>query len=200
MAEPARAPYDGYTLYKVWHKQEERWMANLVKHYANDRTTMSLARYMMSVHLGRILGQDEHVDHVNNIKSDDRVENFQILTRSENTRKKNALTPKKVTTCVCSICNAEFLMDTRDFRFRPNATCSVKCGRLSASKKLRGNSEEKDKFFGQKNKYKNPEFIEFVLELRNAGYTYKQIGLLVNAPKTTVLGVCNKNYVRSTGN
>jgi len=44
----------------------------------------------MSVHLGRYLTDDEHVDHINEDKADDRMDNYQILTNAENTKKSQA--------------------------------------------------------------------------------------------------------------
>jgi len=52
-----------------------------------DRTTVSYARYLMSVHLERELRKDEHVDHINGDRLDDRLENYQILSPDDNTRK-----------------------------------------------------------------------------------------------------------------
>jgi hypothetical protein len=50
----------------------------------NERKTISYARYLMSTHLGRLLTDEEHVDHINDIKLDDRIENLQILSQKEN--------------------------------------------------------------------------------------------------------------------
>lgn len=53
------------------------------------RTSMSYARWQMTQHLGRKLSPNEHVDHVNEDALDDRIENYQILTPSENAAKHN---------------------------------------------------------------------------------------------------------------
>lgn len=50
-------------------------------------TGTSYARYLMSVHLGYIIPDELHVDHINNDKTDDRIENFQLLTPKENIKK-----------------------------------------------------------------------------------------------------------------
>lgn len=48
-------------------------------HYlANSAGWQYKHRFMMSVHLGRELRQDEHVHHCNKIYSDNRFENFQL--------------------------------------------------------------------------------------------------------------------------
>lgn len=117
-------------------------MANLVRlgTDSKDRTTMSYARYLMSVHLGRFLSKDEHVDHKNDDKLDDRVDNFQIITQLENLTKYNKLHPKKVVDLICSECSTTFQMDKRNVPFRPNACCSRKCAR---AKRIRLSEESK---------------------------------------------------------
>ncbi len=88
MSTYAEHPYTGYKLYIVHHKKMNRRMACLVNPYnRKDRKTISYARYLFSVHLKRILSEDETVDHINNDKMDDRIDNFQILSRKDNKAK-----------------------------------------------------------------------------------------------------------------
>lgn len=59
------------------------------KNHKGFLTTMSWARYLMQEYIGRELTQEETVDHINRDKTDDRLENLQILTRSEHAKKDN---------------------------------------------------------------------------------------------------------------
>lgn len=52
-------------------------------------TTVSYARYLMAVKLGRFLTVDEFVDHKDEDKTNDTLRNLQILTRAENIAKQN---------------------------------------------------------------------------------------------------------------
>lgn len=52
-----------------------------------DRTTIALARYRMAVKLGRMLREDEQVDHIDNDKTNDDINNLQILSAEENRAK-----------------------------------------------------------------------------------------------------------------
>lgn len=52
-----------------------------------NRSSVSYARYLMSVHLGYEIPSEYEVDHINNDKTDDRIENLQLLTPQENLKK-----------------------------------------------------------------------------------------------------------------
>lgn len=51
--------FEGYTVYKQWHKEQGRWYAYLYNSLTQHHTTMSWARYIMSLHLNRLLDKAE---------------------------------------------------------------------------------------------------------------------------------------------
>lgn len=132
----AEYPYNDYWLYKVWHKNEGRWQANLVSiSNTKIRTTLSYARYLMSVKCGRILDKSEQVDHIDNDKSNDAIENLQILSQEENKKKQelyySEANPKYISLS-CTHCGKMFQYLARNYRFykkngRENFNCSKKC-------------------------------------------------------------------------
>jgi hypothetical protein len=69
---------------------ESRKTVLLIRDSVNERSSVSLARYLMCVNLGRYLLPNEHVDHINEDKTDDRIENLQILSPNENIAKMGA--------------------------------------------------------------------------------------------------------------
>ncbi len=73
-----------------------------------SRLHISYARYLLSVYLGRLLRSDEHVDHINNIPTDDRIENLQILDPVQNALKAAALKSRRMVVVVCPICYLAF--------------------------------------------------------------------------------------------
>jgi HNH endonuclease len=75
----------------------------VVIHYdGKTRRTQSYPRYLMEQFLGRKLESWEQVDHINNDPTDDRLENFQLLTQAENIRK--GAKPAEIYQFICPIC------------------------------------------------------------------------------------------------
>lgn len=57
---------------------------------------MHRARAVMENHLGRALRKDEHVHHINGDKSDDRLENLELLSKLDHFRRHSPLRPQGV--------------------------------------------------------------------------------------------------------
>lgn len=134
MAEHAQYPYSEYKLYVVLHRKEGRRLACLVKAGSLERTTVSYARYLMSVHLGRLLRKDEQVDHIDGDKSNDQLSNLQILNQKQNLKKQCIELGKsaKWRTLKCPNCGIEFKRRAHrvDFKIQQGVKpcCSRKCG------------------------------------------------------------------------
>lgn len=79
----------------------------IILHPDGRKQTKSYPRFLMEQHLGRELLAEETVDHINNIKTDDRIENLQILSLADNARKNAALSPRKYYHFICPNCGKE---------------------------------------------------------------------------------------------
>ena len=76
-----------------------------------ERTTISYARYLMSVSLGKEIQKELVVDHIDNDQTNDTIENLQLLTLKENNKKAGLLKRKNnhgtlscYRYCKCTLC------------------------------------------------------------------------------------------------
>lgn len=98
------------------------------------RKTQSYPRYLMELALGRKLKSWETVDHINNDPTDDRVENYQVLTRKENNQKSIVFHGKtaQIIELICFSCGISFKRELRreTERIKANRSgpfCSKEC-------------------------------------------------------------------------
>lgn len=119
-------PYSDYYIYgPVYHKKEKQNYILLRHKYNNRKTSISYARYLMSIKLKRTLDKSEEVDHIDNNKQNDSLENLQILSPLEN-KKKNPVI-KTLINCVCANCNINFFKEKRQMKKTKNTFCSRSC-------------------------------------------------------------------------
>jgi hypothetical protein len=111
----------------IYHKRIDRYMIHLVS--SERRTSMTYARYLMCIKEGRWLNMDEHVDHINDDRLDDRIENLQILSQLENNRK--SAKGRTMVELSCPRCNKIFTRERRQTHIVKGgnpSTCSRSCG------------------------------------------------------------------------
>ena len=132
-------PYDDYRVYVEYHSKENRRYAILRPYDHNKRiTSISYARYLMSVKEKRILAHDEEVDHIDNNPMNDDINNLQILSPENNRLKYSSLVHKAMVRLKCPACGKEFIKEKRQVHALYNANlysaCSRECaGRFAAS-------------------------------------------------------------------
>ena len=132
----AEYPYNEYYLYIVFHKKEGRRYANLIpidKTSGLKRKTMSYARYLMSVKEQRILNKNEHVDHKDNNKLHDDINNLQILSLKENNVKESKRRGKKIVVLKCPCCNIEFERKKRQTHLQKGGQYTGCCRKCSTT-------------------------------------------------------------------
>ena len=85
---------------------------HMVIHYEDgSKGTKSYPKYLMEQKLGRELESDETVDHINRDCTDDRIENLQILKRSEHCSLD--VKRRKSQDFVCPWCDNSFTLSGR---------------------------------------------------------------------------------------
>jgi len=128
LEEPFRKDYvAGYIVVN----NENRRMVFL-KDNNNTRSTTSYARYLMSVKLNRYLLKEEQVDHIDGDKTNDIIENLQILSVAENNRKSKIETNStlKMVEMCCPMCKNLFTKKHSNTHLAKKGkftTCSKEC-------------------------------------------------------------------------
>lgn len=97
----------------------------------SNRSSTSYSRYLVAVNIGRYLLPEEHVDHIDENKTNDSIENLQILTLSQNNIKSNK---KPDIELICPVCGIKFTRSLTQLRGRKHKikdnliACSRRCG------------------------------------------------------------------------
>jgi len=71
----------------TYRKKQRRMYVVFARRKDRKTTSTAYARYLMSVKLGRKLEKDETVDHIDNNRLNDSLDNLQLLSRSDNVAK-----------------------------------------------------------------------------------------------------------------
>ena len=98
----------------------------------NSKTTISYPKYLMECHLGRLLNNNETVDHIDRDKTNDDLTNLQVIDRSMHAKldAKRAL-PEKVN---CPICQKLFRPNKDQRNKRSQSISGPFCSRSCAGK------------------------------------------------------------------
>ena len=124
-------PYTEYRRYCIFHKGLGRWMMIFSK--PGHKFTMSAARYKMSMHVGRDLLPTEHVDHIDNDKSNDDIKNLQILTAEENNAKYAHTLTKAWASTNCPVCGIKIDLPWKNTHIAKRSGNYTTCGRTCGS-------------------------------------------------------------------
>ena len=170
----------GYRKVYVIVNRENRRMACL---YHNDgtRKTISYAKYLYTSHYNCDVADGDHVDHINGDKTDDRIDNLQVISKEYNIKKDHV--KKEMIVCVCPICGKEFLFDKKDLSTHPNPCCSRSCGGkksiITARENFDGNLPSRSLIIG--------EIKDKIIELRKQGLSaYKIADQITNISRQTI--------------
>lgn len=115
-------------VYIVVNKEPRR--VAVLRRQDGSLTSMSYAKYLYTSHHRCDILKGYQIDHINNDKMDDRVENLQVLSQNENNRKGRAR--RGLVVRVCPICGREFSFLKRNLSSHPNPCCSRRCGGIKS--------------------------------------------------------------------
>lgn len=120
-------------VYGPYTRKDGRQHVLLYGEKSKRRQTVSYPKWLMEQHLGRELNEDETVDHINRDFTDNRIENLQILTRTDH-GKKDALRVKMIE-IVCILCGETALKSAKNLEHNSKqGKAGPFCGRSCAGK------------------------------------------------------------------
>lgn len=107
--------------------KDNRKRVSLISKTGKSNKWISYAKYLWEENYGKV-PEGYEVDHINNDKTDDRLENLQLLTREENMRKNIMQRHRTLVKLICPICGKEFDFEKSNLSTHPNPCCSRQCG------------------------------------------------------------------------
>lgn len=119
--------------YLISHENGDKRKRVYLIGFDGKRKGMLYARYVWEKHNNRLLPEGFTIDHIDEDKTNDSIENLQILSRGDNTRKNVEIRTKRgelniKIKMVCPICGITFDFPKRNLRSHPNPCCSRSCG------------------------------------------------------------------------
>ena len=120
------------SIYLNFHKGMRRWQVCLVS--KTKRRTILYSKYLMSVKMKRVLSRDEEVDHIDNDKENDDIENLEIVSRPENKKKYDSSRSRMLVNLKCPACGKTFSKERRQTHLVKGGNptnCSKACGIMS---------------------------------------------------------------------
>ena len=175
-------PYNNdWTNGYLYTNSENRKMVQLYNKNTQQRSGTSYARYLLSVKHGRYLTENEEADHINTDKTNDSIENLQILTIEEHKEKssneRNGIT---YVSFVCETCKNEVVREKRNIgsgRF-----CSPECVTNSPAMS------------------NNPDWRNEIEDLLNQGLSDYKIAKELGINRNTVIKYRNDNNIPVASN
>ena len=146
----------------------------------NDRTLISYARYLMSIKIGDFIPTGYEVDHIDNNKLNDSIDNLQIVTKEFNRLKEHyhyVMNEQIILGFNCAWCESPFLLTQRQVNQR-----------LSYSKsKLAFCTKECSELYQKQTQGLDVEIITQIQQLRQQKWSGQRIADHLNIHRNTVM-------------
>lgn len=135
--------------YLVSHEKGDKRKRVYLIGFDGSRKGMLYARYVWEKHNNRMLPDGFTIDHIDEDKTNDSIENLQILSLSDNMMKNIDFRTKKgklhvVLKMVCPICGVTFDFPKRNLSTHPNPCCSRSCGAKKGNMKSKKRKSQQD--------------------------------------------------------
>lgn len=119
----------GFDVVYIATNKEPRRVATL-RSRSGKMTSMSYAKYLYTSHYKCDIPEGDQVDHINEDKMDDRIENLQVISKNYNI--KRSTYRSEMVELVCPVCGVHFLLRKGNLSTHKNACCSRRCGGIKS--------------------------------------------------------------------
>lgn len=128
--------YEEYKVYGPYKRKDGRKHVVLVSHNEDgsikSKTTVSYPKYLVEISLNKYLLEDETVDHIDGNKTNDDLNNLQVLSRSKNASKGSIRV--EVEKAICIWCGESFSPSRHQYNGRSEAKAGPFCGKSCTGK------------------------------------------------------------------
>ena len=128
--------YEGWKVFGPYRRKDGRKHVVLQCELTKKLKTISYPKYLMELHLGRYLTDDETVDHKDRDFTNDSLSNLQILPRSDHA--KLDVQRRKVLTAYCERCGKDFELSRNQTSERAKKLSGPYCSRSCARQGSKG--------------------------------------------------------------
>lgn len=111
-------------------KNRENRQFVVLKYNNKEKHSMSYAKYLYTSYYKCDIAKGDEVDHIDNDKTNDVIENLQVISQRLNLNKSKRR--KELIELTCPICGEKFLFEKRNLSTHPNPCCSRRCGGIKS--------------------------------------------------------------------
>ena len=111
-------------------KNHENRQFVVLKYENKEKHTMSYAKYLYTSYYKCDIAKGDEVDHIDNDKTNDVIENLQVISQKLNLNKSKRR--KEYLLLECPVCHTTFLFPKHNLCTHPNPCCSRKCGGIKS--------------------------------------------------------------------
>jgi hypothetical protein len=111
-------------------KNRENRQFVVLKYNNKETHSMSYAKYLYTSYYKCDIAEGDEVDHIDNDKTNDVIENLQVISQKLNLNKSKRR--KELIEVTCPVCGEKFLFELRNLKSHPNPCCSRKCGGIKS--------------------------------------------------------------------
>ena len=125
-------PYEDYKIYGPYVRKDGRQHVCLVHRTTMEKKTVSYPKFIMECHIGRILIDDETVDHIDRDFTNNELANLRVIARAEHVSQDSKRLKSIEVECV--FCGEKFVIEGKKIKSRSKKKSGPFCSRRCSGK------------------------------------------------------------------